>query len=52
MFEACEERLYALYGEDYGICHTYRHKGLSAFLTSGTSEVEDYVMRRLSHYNF
>ncbi len=42
------KRLYALYGEEYG----YRHKSLAAFLTSGTSEVEDYVMRRLNRYDF
>jgi len=46
------KRLYALYGEEYGFYHTYRHKGLAAFLTSGTSEVEDYVLWSLNHYSF
>lgn len=41
-------QLRRLYGADYGFHDTARHKSLSAFLTSGTSEVEDYVMRRLA----
>lgn len=36
------ERLRAVYGVDYGI----KHKSLAAFRSSGTSEIEDYVMRR------
>lgn len=42
-------QLRRLYGADYGFHSTTRHKSLAAFLTSGTSEVEDYVMRRLAY---
>ncbi len=41
-------KLWELYGAVYGFHSTARHKSLAAFLTSGTSEVEDYVMRRLA----
>lgn len=40
------ERLWGIYGEDYGT-YSIRHKGLAAFKRSGTSEIEDYVLRRL-----
>lgn len=40
------EQLRAIYGEDYGI-YSIRHKGLTAFKRSGTSEIEDYVLRLL-----
>lgn len=36
------------YGADYGLYNYSRHKSLASFLSSGTSEVEDYVMRRLA----
>lgn len=39
-------KLRSVYGADYGISNTYRHKGLAAFKRSGTSEVEDYVLRK------
>lgn len=42
------KKLRQLYGTDYGFHSAARHKSLAAFLTSGTSEVEDYVMRRLT----
>ena len=41
-------QLRRLYGADYGFHSATRHKSLAAFLTSGTSEVGDYVMRRLA----
>lgn len=41
------ERLRAVYGVDYGI----KHKSLAAFRSSGTSEIEDYVMRRWGNYS-
>lgn len=41
--------LRALYGEDYGFYRsTTVHKSFAAFLTSGTSEVEDYVFYKLN----
>ena len=43
--------LRALYGEDYGFYRSpIRHKSLAAFITSGTSEVEDYVFHKLNGY--
>ncbi len=44
-------KIIAAYRDEYS-CHSerssyWKHKGLSAFLSSGSSEVEDYVMRRL-----
>ena len=41
-------RLWQLYGDEYAPRVRCYHKGLSAFLTSGSSEVEDYVLRKLS----
>lgn len=40
-------RLREIYGADYGMYDYARHKGLKAFRSSGTSEIEDYVLRRL-----
>ncbi len=40
----------AAYAEDY-TCHSIRHKGLAAFLSSGSSEIEDYVMRQWGNYS-
>lgn len=37
-----------IYGDEYAPRVHCHHKGLSAFLSSGSSEVEDYVLRRLS----
>lgn len=37
-----------IYGDEYAPRVRCYHKGLSAFLTSGSSEVEDYVLRKLS----
>ncbi len=43
--------LRVLYGEDYGFYRSpIRHKSLAAFITSGTSEVEDYVFHKLNGY--
>lgn len=42
------KRLWAIYGEDFG-AYSIRHKGLVAFKRSGTSEIEDYVFRRLGN---
>ncbi len=44
-------KLQRLYREEYGFHNTVRHKGLSAFLSSGTSEIEDYVMRQWGNYS-
>lgn len=41
------KKLREIYSEDYGV-YGVRHKGLAAFKCSGTSEIEDYVYRRLS----
>lgn len=41
------EKLWKIYGEDRG-AYGVRHKGLAAFKSSGTSEIEDYVYRRLN----
>ena len=42
-------RLRRIYGEDYDVMRT-RHKSLAAFRSSGSSEVEDYVLRRLGKF--
>jgi len=44
-------KLQRLYREEYSFHNTVRHKGLSAFLSSGTSELEDYVMRQWGNYS-
>lgn len=44
-------KLRSVYGADYGLHSTAKHKGLAAFRTSGTSEVEDYVLRRWGNYS-
>ncbi len=44
-------KLQRLYREEYGFHNTARHKGLSAFLSSGTSSIEDYVMRHCGNYS-
>lgn len=37
-----------IYGDEYAPRVHCQHKGLAAFLSSGSSEVEDYVLRKLS----
>lgn len=44
-------KLQRVYREEYGFHNTVRHKSLSAFLSSGTSEIEDYVMRHWGNYS-
>lgn len=46
-----DEKLRSVYGEDYGFFRNARHKGLAAFRASGTSEIEDYVLRRWGNYS-
>lgn len=48
------ETLFRIYGDEFKLRYRMgysRHKGLSAFRTSGSSEVDDYVLYRL-YYRF